>query len=99
MSSVTPAREASGPHVAVRVRYLSAIRETSGTRMDELHLPAGATLASVAEWVKANRGIALPAPAVMSTLNGHGWSQLPAGLATEMHNGDEVALFPLLSGG
>jgi len=49
--------------------------------------------------VKVNRGIALPTPEVMSTLNGHGLGQLPAGLATELHEGDEIALFPLLSGG
>jgi len=32
-------------------------------------------------------------------LNGYGWNQVPQGLATEMHDGDEIALFPLLSGG
>ncbi len=90
---------AAAPDMGVRVRYLSAIREKAGTRSDDLRLPAGSTLASVAAWVAAHRGITLPAPAVMSTLNGYGWSQLSAGLATELREGDEVALFPLLSGG
>jgi molybdopterin converting factor small subunit len=90
---------AAAPSVTVSVRYLSAVREKSGTRRDELCLPSGSTLGALAEWVKTNRGIALPTPSVMTTLNGHGWSQLPSGLATELHDGDEVALFPLLSGG
>ena len=89
----------TGPTVAVSIRYLSAVREQSGTRMDALALPAGSTLASVAEWLREHRGIAAPGPALMSTLNGHGWSQLPNRLATEMREGDEIALFPLLSGG
>jgi molybdopterin converting factor small subunit len=85
--------------VSVRIRYLSAIREQSGTRLDEIRLPVGSTLAAAAQWVRANRNIVVPGPALMSTLNGHGWSQLPEGLATELHDGDEIALFPLLSGG
>jgi molybdopterin converting factor small subunit len=35
----------------------------------------------------------------MSTLNGRGWAQLPEGMATALAEGDEIALFPLLSGG
>jgi molybdopterin converting factor small subunit len=88
-----------GGEVTVRVRYFSAVRETSGTQQDEVRLPAGSTLAALASWISENRGMSLPAPAVMTTLNGYGWSQLPAGMGTELHEGDEVALFPLLSGG
>ena len=85
--------------ITVRVRYLSAVRERTGTRVDELHLPAGSTLAAVADWLKLTYGIAVPDPSLMSTLNGYGWTQVPRGLAAELHDGDEVALFPLLSGG
>jgi molybdopterin converting factor small subunit len=88
-----------GAEVTVRVRYLSAVRERTGTRADDLHLPPGSTLAAVADWLKLRYGIAMPDPSLMSTLNGYGWNQVPQGLATEMHDGDEVALFPLLSGG
>ncbi len=88
-----------GNTVSVRVRYLSAVRERAGTRQDEVGLPAGSTLADVASWIGTNRSIAVPAPTLMATMNGRGWTQLPAGMATEMHDGDEVALFPLLSGG
>jgi len=29
----------------------------------------------------------------MSTINGYGWNQVPQGLATELHEGDEIAPF------
>ena len=85
--------------VTVRIRYLSAIREKTGKRLDELDLPQGSTLTSVADWLKLTYGIAVPDPSLMSTLNGYGWNQVPQGLATELKEGDEIALFPLLSGG
>jgi molybdopterin converting factor small subunit len=85
--------------VTVNVRYLSAVRDTTGKRVDELSLPDGATLAEVAAWLTRSYGIAVPGPDLMSTLNGHGWNQVPQGLATVLHEGDEIALFPLLSGG
>jgi len=85
--------------VTVRIRYLSAIREKTGKRLDELDLPQGSTLTAVADWLKLTYGIAVPDPSLMSTLNGYGWNQVPQGLATELKEGDEIALFPLLSGG
>ena len=85
--------------VAVSVRYLSAIREKAGTRRDDLSLPAGATLADAAAWIRGHRAIEVPGPGLMGTLNGHGWTQLSAGTATVLNEGDEIALFPLLSGG
>jgi len=88
-----------GTGLSVSVRYLSAVREQAGTRRDEVRLPSGSTLAAAAEWVRAHRGIEVPGPALMSTLNGHGWAQLPDGMATLLREGDEIALFPLLSGG
>ncbi len=87
------------PAVTVRVRYLSAVREKAGTRRDDLALPAGATLADAAAWIRRERGLEVPGPGLMGTLNGHGWTQLPAGTATALNEGDEIALFPLLSGG
>lgn len=85
--------------IAVSVRYLSAVREKAGTRRDELSLPPGSTLADAAEWIRGHRGIEVPGPGLMGTLNGHGWTQLAAGTATVLNGGDEIALFPLLSGG
>ena len=86
--------------VTVHVRYLSAVREkTGGRRQDELSLPAGSTLTTVADWLQKSYGMTVPGPSLMSTINGYGWNQVPGGLATELQQGDEIALFPLLSGG
>jgi molybdopterin converting factor small subunit len=90
---------ADGASLSVSVRYLSAVREQAGKRRDEVRLPSGSTLAAAADWVRTHRGIKVPGPAIMSTLNGHGWTQLPEGMATALHEGDEIALFPLISGG
>ncbi|HYW81609.1 MAG: MoaD/ThiS family protein [Spirochaetia bacterium] len=99
MSSGIGEVDGGAVEITVRLRYLSAVRERTGTREDELHLPAGSTLAAVGAWLKLTYGIAVPDPSLMSTLNGYGWNQVPQGLATELRDGDEVALFPLLSGG
>jgi len=88
-----------GNVIRVKIRYLSAVRETTGKRQDELELPGGSRLAAVAEWLKASYGLAVPSPSLMSTINGYGWNQVPGGPAAELHEGDEIALFPLLSGG
>jgi molybdopterin converting factor small subunit len=85
--------------VTVRVRYLSAIREQAGARSDDAALPAGSTLADAAGWIRAARGVEVPGTRLMCTLNGHGWNQLPEGMSTVLREGDEIALFPLLSGG
>jgi molybdopterin converting factor small subunit len=85
--------------IKVRIRYLSAVREKTAKRQDELAVTAGTTLSWVSEWLKEEYGLEVPGPALMSTINGYGWSQVPGGLAAELHEGDEIALFPLLSGG
>jgi len=86
--------------VTVRIRYLSAIREkTGGRRQDDIAFAAGSTLTSLAEWLRKAYGLVVPGPSLMSTINGYGWSQVPGGMATELHEADEIALFPLLSGG
>jgi molybdopterin converting factor small subunit len=85
--------------VNVSVRYRSAVREKAGTRRDDLSLPIGSTLADAAAWIRRERGIEVPSAGLMGTLNGHGWTQLAAGTATVLNEGDEIALFPLLSGG
>jgi MoaD family protein len=85
--------------LTVRIKYLSALRDKTGKRGDELTLPAGSTLGEVAGWLKRTYGLEVPGPRLLSTLNGRGWSQLAESLGTELHAGDEVALFPLVSGG
>jgi len=95
-----PGVSGAPPAVTVRIRYLSAVREnTGGRREDEVSLPGGSTLTTVAEWLKKSYGMVVPGPSLMSTINGYGWNQVPKGLSTELQQGDEIALFPLLSGG
>lgn len=89
----------SSSTVRVKIRYLSAVREKTERRQDELDLPSGSRLSAVADWLKASYGLVVPGPSLMSTINGYGWNQVPQGMATELHEGDEIALFPLLSGG
>jgi len=83
----------------VRVRYLSALRDRAGRREEAVELPAGARLRELASWLAERRGLSLPDPALMATLNGRGWGQLPGGLEQALADGDEVALFPLVGGG
>ena len=85
--------------ITISIRYLSAIRENTGKRQDALAVPAGSTLSWVAAWLQETYGLAVPGPALMSTINGYGWNQVSGGLSAELHDGDEIALFPLLSGG
>ena len=85
--------------VTVHLRYLSAVRDRTGRRADELSLPAGSTLGAVASWLAATYALEVPGPSLMATLNGRGWTQVPQGLGAELHGGDEIALFPMLSGG
>jgi molybdopterin converting factor small subunit len=85
--------------VKVRIKYLSALRDKTHKRLDELTLPAGSRLTDVAAWLARSYGLAVPGPQLLSTLNGRGWAQLPDNLATELADGDEIAIFPLVSGG
>jgi molybdopterin converting factor small subunit len=85
--------------VTVRIRYLSGLRDATGIRMEEVPFAAGTCLRGVSRWLAEKYGIICPGPSVMSTLNGRGWSQTPQALETELHDRDEIALFPLLSGG
>ena len=85
--------------VTIRIRYLSALRDATKMRAEEVRFHAGASLRDVSGWLAGRYGITVPGPSVMSTLNGQGWSQTPHGLETRLQERDEIALFPLLSGG
>lgn len=83
----------------LRIRYLSALRDRAGLREEAVELPEGSRLRELASWLAQSRGLKLPDPLVMATLNGRGWAQLPEGLDTPLAQGDEVALFPVVAGG
>ncbi len=86
--------------IRVRIRYLSAVRDrTGGVAMDEVELPAGSSLAAVTEWLAGRYGLKVPDASLVSIVNGFAWSQVPRGPASELHEGDEIALFPLVLGG
>jgi molybdopterin converting factor small subunit len=85
--------------LTVRIKYLSALRDTTHKRLDEIALPVGSRLSEVAAWLDRTYGLAVPGPKLLSTLNGRGWVQLPDKLATLLTDGDEIAIFPLVSGG
>ncbi len=88
----------AGP-VAVRVFFLSALRDLVNGREIELRLPQGATLRTVAEELVARFGLHVPSAQAMATLNGHGWQQTPQGLDTPLSEGDVIHLFPPIAGG
>ncbi len=85
--------------LAVRVRYLSALRDRVARREDSVALADGATLQDLVAWLARERELALPDAQVMATLNGRGWGQLDRGLDTTLADGDDVSLFPVISGG
>lgn len=81
------------------MRYLSALRDRTGLREEQVELPAGSRLRELAGWLEQTRGVKLPDPLVMATLNGRGWGQQPQGIDQPLAEGDEVALFPVVGGG
>jgi MoaD family protein len=85
--------------VRLRVRYLSALRDRTGLREEDVELPAGARLRDLAGWLARRHGLKLPDPQLMATLNGRGWTQLAEAMDTPLADGDQVALFPLVGGG
>ena len=87
------------PDLRVQVKYLRALRDTTGQRMEDMTLSAGATLREAALWLKERHDLTVPSPRVIAVLNGTGWEQLPQGLATELHDGDAIALVPPIAGG
>jgi molybdopterin synthase sulfur carrier subunit len=85
--------------VRIQVRYLSVLRDRAGLREEAVELPEGSRLRELAAWLAQARGLKLPDPLVMATLNGRGWAQFPEGLDTPLAQGDAVALFPVVAGG
>lgn len=83
----------------IQVKYLSAIRDRTGRRSEDVDLLPGATLEDLADWLNERYGLTVPGPGIMAVLNGRGWGQYPSKLGTEIREGDVVCLFPPISGG
>ena len=86
-------------NVRVKLKYLVSVKQQAGRGEEEVDFPQGTTLADVAAWLDQQYGVSTTDAQVMATLNGTGWQQQPAGMATQLGDGDVIALFPLLSGG
>lgn len=91
--------EADAAGSSVLIKYLGAIRDQTGRRLDEVSFPPGATLRDVAQWLNERYGLSLPNPRTMATLNGKGWAQFPSKLCTKVKEGDVICLFPPIAGG
>ncbi|MBA3469470.1 MAG: molybdopterin converting factor subunit 1 [Herpetosiphonaceae bacterium] len=78
----------------IRVRFFAALRDTLGMGEQTLELPAAATVASA--W--AALVAAHPALDAASSL-AYAVNRAYASLDTALHDGDELALIPPVSGG
>src|SRR5579884_3043917 len=79
----------------VRVRFFGMLKEVAGRDDDTLGLPGGARVADLLErCAKAARDLKDYFPVIAVALN-HEYSERDAAL----HEGDEVALIPPVSGG
>ena len=85
--------------IRVQIKYLAALRARTGRRREEVGFPPGTTLQDVAGWLNEQYDLSLPSPQVMATVNGHGWTQLPSKLSTQIKEGDVICLFPPIAGG
>jgi molybdopterin converting factor small subunit len=85
--------------IQIRIKYLSAIRDQTNRRREDVQFPRGATLADVDIWVQNRHFLSILDRTIMATFNGKGWMQLPKRMETQLVDGDEIALFPVLSGG
>jgi MoaE-MoaD fusion protein len=84
---------AHGEGIRVRVRLFASYREAAGSARLEAPLPAGATAGDLLE-VLAERIPALKkAPGLIAV------NQSYVGPEAELHDGDEVAFIPPVSGG
>ena len=85
--------------MSVTIRYLSALRDNTGTGQEEVSLPEGSRLGDAAGYVHRKYGIRVPDPNVMFILNGKGWNQYSGGLETPLTEGDIILILPPVSGG
>lgn len=79
----------------IRVRYFSNIRERTGVKEEELELPEGATAENlITEAKRFHPNLGIQEQAILVSVNG-GFVES----STRLKPGDDVALFPPVSGG
>lgn len=86
-------------NVNIQIKYMVSLRDRTGISQENVSFVQGSTLQDVAAWLNSRYEFSLPDPRIMAILNGRGWAQYPHKLATEIHNGDVICLFPPISGG
>jgi MoaD family protein len=87
-----------GP-VAVHLKYLSALRQKTGVRREEVGFPEGSVLEDVVRWLRDKYEIDCLDRRLMLIVNGKGWKQYPGKLQTALNPGDSILLMPPVSGG
>jgi len=83
----------------IQIKYLVTLRDVTGKRQERVSLPPESTLRDVAAWLDERYAISLPAPQIIAMLNGTVWELYPQKWSTEIHEDDEICLFPPVSGG
>ena len=82
----------------LKVLYLARLRDTLGRGSEDLELPASSTVATLIEELRARGG-----PWALELASGRAVrvavNQEMAPNAAALHDGDEVALFPPVTGG
>jgi molybdopterin converting factor subunit 1 len=81
--------------VKVTARYFAVFRERLGGSQTQVEVEPGATVAGLWETVTAGR----PDVAAMRSITRFAVNGTYAELETELHDGDEVAFLPPMSGG
>ena len=83
----------------IRLLYFARLRELFGTGREEAELPAGVgTLAELLDWLRARGGVWAEQLAAGRTYR-TAVNQEMAGPDTPLHENDEVAIFPPVTGG
>jgi len=77
--------------MAIRVKYFASLRETIGRSTDELMIPHTTTVQEV--WKQATQGMQVPDRLLVAI------NQEYAKFDHDVHDGDEVAFFPPVTGG
>ena len=80
--------------IALRVRFFARLRELAGTETEALHVQPGATVSDVYAVLRGRHDSLPKHEAVRAALN-----QEFADWSAVVHDGDEVAFIPPVSGG
>ncbi|MBT4288368.1 MAG: MoaD/ThiS family protein [Deltaproteobacteria bacterium] len=83
----------------IHIKYLVNIRELTGKKQEYVDFPNSSTLKDFADWLQEQYALVLPSRSIMTLLNGKNWNCYPEKIATKVQDGDEIVLFPPISGG